>query len=217
MSSSSSSSVGLFRPGAGNGVWCSCLLSLALWCSFSANSSSKNNNIMQVKYATFITSVGLTFLSLTAAYRLVYAPKSRKNGGGILKHFYHSLISDLFEREESIELRLKREKERNEALADSSSNDNMDEASSEQKPDYYDSLFFMVYVILVCTSSSSLILILGSLAFWAYKFCLPLLFQRFPASFTFGEGCLMLQGCLLYLFESVGSLAMDCDLSLIHI
>ena len=139
---------------------------------------------MQVKYATFITSVGLTFLSLTAAYRLVYAPKSRKNGGGILKHFYHSLISDLFEREESVELRLKREKERN---------DNVDEASSEQKPDYYDSLFFMVYVILVwaggpATSSSSLILILGSFAFWAYKFCLPLLFQRFPASFTFGEG-----------------------------
>ena len=162
---------------------------------------------------------------MTSAYRLVYASKSEKNGG-ILKHFYNSLISDLFEREESKQIRLKRERERAEKALETSGDES--NQSDDVKPTHlatrnrchkklrnFDFAVFCAqvgYLFWFGPARAHLpVIAFSSAIFWIYRSSLPHLFQQFPLNFTFGEGCLVLQGCLLYVFEAVVTLALDTE------
>jgi len=53
--------------------------------------------------------------------------------------------------------------------------------------------------------------IVNSLSLFAYVFYLPKLYRSFPKSFTFGEGCLVLQSLVIFVARSPYILAAEAD------
>ena len=94
-----------FRPTSlYSGVWCALLVPIALH-------ASSSESFPGLRRATLALSVALAAISLNASYALVYALAVEQNGG-VLKLLVKSVVSDLFERRASAEVRVKREEER---------------------------------------------------------------------------------------------------------
>ena len=143
--------------------------------------------------------------SFFTACQIIYIPTS--NGKGLLSHFFKLMISDLFERAASKEARLRRS-------AQSKQTEQVIKRRSKTKLFLNWAgtiLVLMVAPILLLLGTKFHLALLATLTLYLFTLLLPRVYSTFPGSFSFGEGCLALQGFLLLYFEGIASIITHSD------
>ncbi len=196
------------RTQSHRGVWCCLLVPFALWSAFEDDVVTTE---LLLKRTTLILSCFLTLASLINTFYLVYSVGESSGGRGVLRHFVQSIVSDLFERSASKEARIQRKI-------------SMQRDPPPPLPPPLEFRRFRILTALVLGLWGSLTVFVGSdlpfqmsatvtattaLAFYFIK--LPELFRLWPQSFTFGEGCIVLQAMTLFYYEGLLSLLYRLD------
>lgn len=201
---------GLVRIGA-HGVWCCLLLPLLLWSAYpeaTEGDGSTDPYLRHVKDATFTLSCFLTLASLINAYHLVYGPAAAEEERGVLRYLSSRMVSDLFERQASKEVRVRRRRI-----------SQLPRIAVPPPPEFDRAKHSLLlsaglFFVLLLLGKSFYTCLLALACLLMYFLRLPDLFRTFPLSFSFGEGCIVLQALALYVFESTLTLGAD-DLSTI--
>ncbi len=200
----SSPMVRCLRTGSQSGVWCSLLLPALL---FSAYEDGDTHSLF--KGPSLLLSCFLSAASIVTAYHLVYSPTAAEegDGGGVARYLAGKIVSDLFERESSKEVRIQRKQSRQQRPSTmAASKEDFDRTNS--------SLWLssgLILTLVLQGDATAPVCCLALLCVLSYHFLLPRLFYSCPRSFTFGEGCLVLQALTLYAFEATGTLVYLVD------
>jgi len=172
------------------GVWCCFLIPVALFSSLDQLDSD-------LEHTCFILSCFLCVASLINAYYFVYSATEE----GPVRYLIGSVVSDLFERRKSVEARVTRKVSLQ-----------CHPPQPPKEPQFSRSRYLLILgsalVATVwfarCFYLPVVIVALTCLTF--YFLFLPTIFQTFPLSFTFGEGCVALQGLILFTLKASVSL-----------
>lgn len=191
-----------FRTPAQHGLWCLALLPCALYSSFTGDF-----NPYPVKSVTLFLCVCFLLISILTAYHVLYTVANERKVSDFANHVFKAMLSDLFERASSQEVRLSR----------TSQDQQHYKPTFRQRNHVYlvTALLNGIFWIFLKTSHRKqfhpITFFTGSASLWSFAIILPQIFQLFPQCFTFGEGALILQGVLLFLFESTTSLFLIID------
>ena len=187
------------QTGSQSGVWCSLLLPTLL---FSAYEDSDAHS--PFKGPSLLLSCFLSATSLVIAYQLVYTPTAAEEGDGegVARYLAGKIVSNLFECESSKEVSIQRKQSRQQRPPTI--------ASSKEDFDHTNSSLWLssglILTLIVQGDATALVCCLALLCLLSYFFLLPRLFYSCPRSFTFGEGCVVLQALTLYAFEATSTL-----------
>ncbi|TRY71837.1 hypothetical protein TCAL_00307 [Tigriopus californicus] len=191
-----------FRTPAQHGLWCLALLPCALLSSF-----TDDFDPYPVKSVTLFLSLCFVLISVLTAYHVLYTVADERKVSDFASHVFKAMVSDLFERASSQEVRLRR-----------TSQDQLHYTPTYRQRNHVYVVTALLNGIFVLFLKSShhkpfhpFTLATGSMSLWSFAIILPQMFRLFPRSFTFGEGTLILQGVVLFLFESVNSLFLIID------
>jgi dolichol kinase len=203
----------LFRPGAASGVWCCFLPTLALFSALFNHSSDLESEVKGVKVLSLVLSVFLAAMSVIAAYDLLNsAYKTSKGSGGIVNRIVDCVVKDIFERASSRDARLRRHLDTNrppqppQQRSKKKKTDNLTAKSGVVLSVF---LFVGLWFFGPRLTSTLPVILLASICLAFYSLNLRRAFETFPKSFTFGEGCLAMQGIILFSFEAIVTLFLD--------